>query len=159
MELFQTLMSYLSYSCMWRLNAPHVQSVSGETRSGCLMAMTAAVRSPPVAPAQRTARTRWCPPSLPVCPSSRTMAKSTPTLMARLEWVSTWKYVWDLCEWWKLICQHVVIWWFEHIICLVFHSHLWDVWDGRSSRCFLLQNQALLQCVLFQELFLKFQKS
>lgn len=29
------------------------------------------------------------------------------------------------------------------------HSHLRDVWDGRSARCFLLQNQALLQCVVF----------
>lgn len=81
---------FLPFPWLWRLNAPHVQSVSGETRSGCSMAMTAAARSPPAAPVQRTVRMKWYPPSLPACPSSRTMAKSIPTPMERLEWVSTW---------------------------------------------------------------------
>lgn len=52
--------------------------------------MKAAVRSRPAAPAQRTAMTRWCPPSPLACPSSRTMARSTPTPTARPEWVSVW---------------------------------------------------------------------
>lgn len=162
-------MSFLSFSWLWRLNAPHVQSVSGETHSGCLMATTAAARSPPAAPAQRTARMRWRPPSLPVCPSSRTMAKSTPTPTARLEWVSACEICLELMQ-----CMHlwnIILWVTKsnlptccNLVILtdylsLFHSHLWDVWDGGSTRCLLLQNQALLQCVLFQELFLKFQKS
>lgn len=40
----------------------------------------------------------------------------------------------------------------------LFNSYVWDVWNGWGTWCFLFQNQALLQCVLFQELFLKFQK-
>lgn len=31
----------------------------------------------------------------------------------------------------------------------LFHSHLWDVWNGWCTRCFLLKNEALLQRVLF----------
>lgn len=75
---------------MRRLNELHVQSVRGEIPTGCLMVMTltAAVRSQPAVPAQMTVRMRWCPPFLLVCPLSRTMVKCTPTLMARLEWVS-----------------------------------------------------------------------
>lgn len=38
------------------------------------------------------------------------------------------------------------------------HSHVRDVWDGGCAGCFLLQNKALLQRVVFEELLLQFQK-
>lgn len=74
-----------------RLSAPRVRSVSVRTRSVCLTGTTAAVRRAPVAPAQRTVRTR-CHPSPPACPSSKTMDRSTPIPTARPAWVSTGKY-------------------------------------------------------------------
>lgn len=43
-------------------------------------------------------------------------------------------------------------------VSILFNSYVWDVWNGWGPWCFLFQNQALLQCILFQELFLKFQK-
>lgn len=73
---------------LWRLSALPVQSGSVGTRLGCSTATTAAARSPPAAPAQRIVRMMLCPPSQPACPSSRTTARSTPTLMAKLGWVS-----------------------------------------------------------------------
>lgn len=38
------------------------------------------------------------------------------------------------------------------------HSYVRDVWNGGRAGCFLLQNEALLQRVVFKELFLQFQK-
>lgn len=39
------------------------------------------------------------------------------------------------------------------------HSHVRDVWNGGCAGCLLFENKALLQRVVFEELFLQFQKS
>lgn len=130
--------------------------------------MKAAVRSRPAAPAQRTATTRWCPPSPLACPSSRTMARSTPTPTARPEWVSVWMgtcnflfrcpslfFFLQSCQWKEFAkCAPDRV----KMLPLFSHSYVRDVWNGGRAGCFLLQNEALLQRVVFEELFLQFQK-
>lgn len=72
--------------CFGRPSALHDQKGREEIRLACLTGMRAA-RSRAAAPAPRTARMKSAV-FLPVCPSSRTTGRCTPTQMEKLAWVS-----------------------------------------------------------------------
>lgn len=54
--------------------------------------------------------------------------------------------------------RQVYAWPCQDVASLFPHSDVRDVWNGGRAGCFLLQNEALLQRVVFEELFLQFQK-
>lgn len=74
-----------------RLSTLPAQNGRGEIRLGCLMGMTAAVKTAVAARAQRTVRMR-CRASPPACLSSKTTARCTLILMEKQEWVSHFSF-------------------------------------------------------------------
>ena len=87
MPLYCFLSSSYWFLLLWRLTILHDPKGKEETRSGCLTAMIAAVRTRAAAPALRRVKRRLLPYLL-VSRSSKTMAKCTRTQTVNPAWVS-----------------------------------------------------------------------